>query len=98
MFSRSFSEGTEDNSSVSKSVMRLSLIILALTLGSCTRLPRNTSTMTAEQLVQRSTHVFIGVIESTSFPNRFLFRVSGKDGQMARHTHEGQGRTGLTGC
>jgi len=64
--------------------MRLSLIILALTLGSCTRLPRNTSPMTTEQLLQRSTHVFIGVIEKHEFPNRFLFRVSGEDGAKWR--------------
>ena len=61
-------------------VMRLSLIMLALTLGSCTRLPHNTSTMTTEQLLQGSTHLFIGVIEKHEFPNRFLFRVSGEDG------------------
>jgi uncharacterized OB-fold protein len=59
--------------------MRFILLILALALASCARLPRNTSTMTAEQLLQLSTHVFIGVIEKHEFPNRFLFRVSGED-------------------
>ena len=59
--------------------MRFILLIFALMLGSCTRLPRNTSTMTADQLLRRSTHVFIGVIEKHEFPNRFLFRVSGEE-------------------
>jgi hypothetical protein len=35
--------------------------------------------MTPEQMLQRSTHVFVGVIEKQEFPNRFLFRVSGED-------------------
>ena len=48
-------------------------------LGSCGRIQRNTSEMTPEQMLQRSTHVFIGVIEKHEFPNRLLFRVSGED-------------------
>jgi hypothetical protein len=59
--------------------MRFILLIFALMLESCARLPRNTSTMTADQLLQQSTHVFIGVIEKHEIPNRFLFRVSGED-------------------
>ena len=35
--------------------------------------------MTAEQMLQRSTHVFIGVIEKHEYPNKLLFRVSGED-------------------
>lgn len=35
--------------------------------------------MTPEQMIERSTHVFIGVIEKHAFPNRLLFRVSGED-------------------
>jgi len=59
-------------------------MIPVLALASCARLPRNTSDMTADQLIERSTHVFIGVIEKHEFPNRFLFRVSGKDGEKWR--------------
>lgn len=40
--------------------------------------------MTPEQLLQQSTHVFIGVIEKHEFPNRFLFRVAGEDAQNWR--------------
>lgn len=60
-------------------LMRFILVIFALMLGSCARLQRNTNAMTAEQMLQRSTHVFIGVIEKQEFLNRFLFRVSGED-------------------
>lgn len=59
--------------------MRFILAIVAILLGSCARLERNTSQMTPEQMLQRSTHVFIGVIQKHEFPNRFLFRVSGED-------------------
>lgn len=57
------------------------VIILALTLASCVRIERNTSQMTTpEQILQRSSHVFIGVIEKHDIMNRVLFRVSGADG------------------
>jgi hypothetical protein len=59
--------------------MRSILLISPLMLGACARLPRNTNSMTFDQLLQRSTHVFIGVIEKHEAPNRFLFRVSGED-------------------
>ncbi len=59
--------------------MRYILTILALSLTSCTRIPCNTANMTAEELMERSTHVFIGMIEKHEIPNRFLFRVAGED-------------------
>jgi len=40
--------------------------------------------MTADQILQRSTHVFIGVIEKQEFQNRFLFRVAGEDSERWR--------------
>jgi len=59
--------------------MRFILVAVALVLESCARLTPNTSQMTPEQMLQRSTHVFIGVIEKHEFPNRLLFRVAGED-------------------
>ena len=64
--------------------MRFILAAVALTFVSCARLQRNTSQMTAEQMLQRSTHVFIGVIERHEFPNKLLFRVTGEDAQRWR--------------
>lgn len=59
--------------------MRFILAMAALGLASCARIERNASDMTPEQILQRSTHVFVGVIEKHEFPNRLLFRVSGED-------------------
>jgi hypothetical protein len=59
--------------------VRFILASAALILASCSRLERNTGEMTPEQILQRSTHLFIGVIEKHEFPNRLLFRVSGED-------------------
>lgn len=53
-------------------------------LGSCARLQRDSSEMTAEQMLQRSTHVFIGTIEKHEYPNELLFRVSGEDAEHWR--------------
>lgn len=53
-------------------------------LGSCARIQRNTSEMTVEQMLQCSTHVFIGTIEKHELPNRLLFRVSGEDAEHWR--------------
>lgn len=52
---------------------------MALLLGSCARIQRDTSQMTPEQMLQRSTHVFIGVMEKHEFPSRLLLWVSGED-------------------
>src|SRR5213078_4451415 len=56
------------------------LATMALLLVSCARIQRDTSQMTPEQMLQRSTHVFIGVIEKHEFPSRLFLRVSGEDG------------------
>ena len=55
-------------------------ILLAgtLVLGSCARFTPNISQMTPDQILRRSTHIFIGVIEKHDIPNDFLFRVSGE--------------------
>jgi hypothetical protein len=60
--------------------MRFILAACALLLGSCAHIQPNTGEMTPEEMLQRSTHVFIGVIEEHEFPSRLLLRVSGKDG------------------
>lgn len=52
---------------------------MVFVLVSCNHLERNTSDMTADQLLQRSTHVFIGVIEKHEYQNRIFFRVTGKN-------------------
>lgn len=57
---------------------------VALMLASCAHFPRNTSSMTPEQMLRRSTHVFIGVIQKQEFANKFLFRVSGEDARNWR--------------
>ncbi len=59
--------------------MRVGLMIGVLMLGACARIQRNTSEMTPEQMIERSTHVFIGVIEKHELPSRLAIRVSGKD-------------------
>jgi len=59
--------------------MRLAALSMAFILVSCNHLERDTSDMTADQLIQRSTHLFIGVIEKHEYQNRFFFRVSGQD-------------------
>ena len=64
--------------------MRLILVVLVSMLGACGRLTRNTGEMTANQILDRSTHVFIGVIEKQDFPNGFLFQVSGEDAENWR--------------
>jgi hypothetical protein len=64
--------------------MRFILVAVALMLASCARLQRNTSQMTADQMLQRSSHVFIGVIEKHEYPNKLLFRVSGEDAERWR--------------
>jgi hypothetical protein len=55
------------------------ILASVLLLGSCARLELSTGQMTPEQMLQRSTHVFIGVIQKHEFPNPLLFRVSGED-------------------
>jgi hypothetical protein len=55
------------------------IVASALLLASCARIQLNTSEMTPEQILQRSTHVFIGVVEKQELANRFLFRASGGD-------------------
>ena len=67
-----------------KLLMRFILVAVALMLASCARLQRNTSQMTADQMLQRSSHVFIGVIEKHEYPNKLLFRVSGEDAERWR--------------
>ena len=57
------------------------LVIATFTFASCARLERNSSEMTPEQILQRASHVFIGVIEKHEFPNRFLFRVTGEQAE-----------------
>jgi hypothetical protein len=57
------------------------LAIATFTFASCARLERNSSEMTPEQMLQRASHVFIGVIEKHEFPNRFLFRVTGEQAE-----------------
>jgi hypothetical protein len=64
--------------------MRFILAAVTLALVSCAQLQRNTSEMTAEQMLQRSTHVFIGVIEKHEYSNKFLFRVSGEGSEHWR--------------
>jgi hypothetical protein len=59
--------------------MRVGLMIGVLMLGACARIQRNTSEMTPEQMIERSTHVFIGVIEKQELPSRLLIRVTGDD-------------------
>jgi hypothetical protein len=55
-----------------------------LLLVSCAHIRLNTNEMPAEQMLQRSTHVFIGVIERHDYPNKFLFRVSGDGAEQWR--------------
>jgi hypothetical protein len=64
--------------------MRFLLAIFALMLGACAHITLNTSTMTRDELLERSTHVFIGVIEKHEFPNRLLFGVVGPGGSRWR--------------
>jgi hypothetical protein len=60
--------------------MRFILAGAALILVSCASLERNGGNIRMpEELLQHSTHVFIGVIEKHEHPNRLLIRVSGKD-------------------
>ena len=60
-------------------MMRFLVVSAALMLTSCARLERNSGEMTTGQMLQQSTHVFIGVILKHEFPNRLLFRISGED-------------------
>ncbi len=64
--------------------MRFIPIFVALLLGSCVRIRPNTSEMTPEQILRRSSLVFIGVIEKHELPDRLLFRVPGEDAQRFR--------------
>lgn len=51
-----------------------------LTLASCGRIARNgPDTMGSQEILRRSTHVFIGVIERHEHPSKLLIRVTGED-------------------
>ena len=58
--------------------MRSILATVALLLGHARALDATRAECTPEQILQRSTHVFIGVIEKHEFPTRLLLRVSAK--------------------
>jgi hypothetical protein len=63
--------GTGQGVEVSKSlVMRIIFTTMAVFLGACASIQRDKSQMTPEQLLQKSTHVFIGVIEELDAPTR----------------------------
>jgi hypothetical protein len=73
--------GTGQGVEVSKIlVMRIIFTTMAVFLGACASIQRDKSQMTPEQLLQKSTHVFIGVIEEHRFPSKLLLRVTGEDG------------------
>lgn len=71
--------GTNQRFSASKLRMRLVPVVMAFTLVSCNQLERSTKEMTPDQLIDRSTHLFIGVIEKYESQNRLFFRVTGDD-------------------
>jgi hypothetical protein len=50
--------------------MRIIFTTMAVFLGACASIQRDKSQMTPEQLLQKSTHVFIGVIEELDAPTR----------------------------
>lgn len=55
-------------------------LLAAATLQvSCTRFKLNTAEMTPDEIVQRSTHLLIGVIEKHEFPTSLLFRPGAED-------------------
>lgn len=59
--------------------MRPVIGIAAFLLASCHRLQPDTNDMDPGQILSRSTHLFIGVIEKHEFPSPWVFRVDGKN-------------------
>ena len=58
--------------------MLVLLVIAALMLSACTTIEVNTSEMMPDQMLERSTHVFVGVIQKEELLGRLISRVTGQ--------------------